>query len=430
MIIRRFAGVSIACTAALTLVSVSAFAQTNPGVSVIGRYNGGDKLRVMVEATRGANSDSVSAILSRDLDFSDRFIMVPSPTGPVASGPLNYALYTQLGVNVLLQASVSPTGAVHVDMHNVDAKVAEQKGDFTLPSAALGKDWRMAMHGVSDAVEEWMTGQKGIAQTRIAYVRDSRVWIVDSDGANPTAVTPRGMSPNWAPNGRQLVYAVLDADMSPIMVTDLATGAQRTLTNNRATQYQDYGPVVTPDGRSVVFTRSGPNGAEVYMMPLSGGSAQRLTSTNGQDSGQPTVSPDGRKFAFASTRTGNNAVYVADIDGTDVQRLSPGGFGEKTHNTPDWSPDGKSVAYTSGIGGSQQIMVVDVRSGSARQITDVSRNDDPSWAPDSRHVVFTSLRGGTQQIWVADTQSGRARQLTRGSGARLSAWSPRLSGTP
>ncbi|MBC8089906.1 MAG: PD40 domain-containing protein [Phycisphaerae bacterium] len=417
----------------LRVSALSASAQQPPpvsGLTLVGKFGGTEKLKIIVDPVKGANGDSIATIISRDLDYSDRFLVLSTSNAPASNGPLNYALFTQLGVQGVIEASVMPSGWLRVELHDVNNKMLLQKGDFPLPGSALGKDWRMALHGVSDSIEEWLIGQRGIAQTRIAYVRDGRVWVVDSDGANPTAVTPRGISPNWTPNGRALVYNIVDADVSPIMLTDLATGAQRALTNMRSSVGQDYGAVVTPDGRSVVFTRSAPQGAELYSMPLTGGAAQRLTSSRGKDSGQPAVSPDGRRMAFGSTRAGNNDIYVADIDGANVELLTPGGAGEKTHNTPDWSPDGKFVAYTSGIGGTQQIMLVSVRDQTTRQITDQSRNDDPSWAPDSRHIVLTSLRTGTSQIWVVDTQSGKARQLTRGSAARLSAWSPRLSGTP
>jgi len=423
-----YAGFALLCINAVT-----ASAQQTPpfqGVTLVGKYGGTEKLKIIVDPVKGANGDSIATILSRDLDFSDRFIVMSTSSAPVSNGPLNYALFSQLGVQGVVEASLTPSGWLHVELHDVNNKMLLQKGDFPLPGSALGKDWRMAMHGVSDSIEEWILGQRGIAQTKIAFHRDGRLWIVDSDGANVTAVAPKGMTPKWTPNGRALVYSILDGDASPIMLVDLATGAQKALTGGRSTQSQDFAPTVSPDGRDVFFARNTPSGSEIYRMPLTGGTATRLTATRGRDSGSPTVSPDGNRFAFASSRAGNNDVYVADADGTNVELLTPGGTGERQHDSPDWSPDGKMVAYQVGLGGSQQVMVIGVRDQTARIVTDAGRNDDPSWAPDSRHIVVTSTRAGNAQLWVIDTQSGKARQLTRGSVARGSSWSPRLTGTP
>ena len=50
------------------------------------------------------------------------------------------------------------------------------------------RDWRFALHGVSDEIEQWVFGKRGIAQTRIAYVVNGELKIVDTDGAETRAV--------------------------------------------------------------------------------------------------------------------------------------------------------------------------------------------------------------------------------------------------
>jgi hypothetical protein len=74
---------------------------------------------------------------------------------------------------------------------------------------------------------------------------------VDSDGANVSAVTPSGMSPQWLPSGRGIVYHVLDGVRNPIMYTDLVTGAQRTLASAAGVEHTSA--AVAPDGRTVAF---------------------------------------------------------------------------------------------------------------------------------------------------------------------------------
>ena len=67
------------------------------------------------------------------------------------------------------------------------------RADSTARVAAADNE-RMSVHHVSDEVESWITGKRGIASTRIAYVHNGLIRVVDSDGENDRAVTRRGFS--------------------------------------------------------------------------------------------------------------------------------------------------------------------------------------------------------------------------------------------
>jgi TolB protein len=400
-------------------------AQDAPGVRLGIQNRPGQKPSLLVLPIRGAFGDSIAAMVSRDLDYSDRFTLVPTSTAAEPAGPPNYAVFAKLGVDGIVQATLLPSGWLRVALLDVFKKTVANQKDFPLPTQTGTPSWRMAVHGVSDGIEEWVTSQRGIAQTQIAFERDKKIWLVDSDGANARPVTPAGMSPSWAPSGRALVYSV-NTGRDPLFVTELATGAQRTLT--QPTAAQDLTPSVSPDGRTVAFARVADNGTDLFTMPFSGGSPTRITVGRGSISSQPTFSPDGQRIVFSSDRSGHNEVYICDLDGTNVEALTDGVYGDRNYRTgPDWSPDGRLVAFESLNGGVFQIMTVNLRDKSVRTVTNDGRNGDPSWAPDSRHLVFTSNRSGVRQLWVVDVESGRTRQLTRGSSARLSAWSPRLA---
>ncbi|MEO7520499.1 MAG: hypothetical protein ABIW79_01655 [Gemmatimonas sp.] len=419
-------------TAALTLMfallpgTPTAARAQETGVTLRLEYRPGSKTSLMVLPIRGASGDSVAAILSRDLDFSDRFTIVPSSAATQPNGPLNFPVFSKLAVDGVVQGTLLPSGWLRVALHDVAKSIVVNQKDFPLATGVGDANWRQGVHSISDAIEEWVTGQRGIAATRVAYVRDSRIWTVDSDGANPRAVTSQGMSPQWLPNGRALAYSVNLGVRDPIMITDLSTGAQRTLTS--ANGMQDLAPAVSRDGRTLVFTRVSENGADLHVMPVDGGTPQRITVGRGKGSFQPSFSPDGQRLVFASDRSGRSDVYISDVDGTNVELLTAGSYGERGDRySPDWSPDGRLVAYHGEVGGSIQVMTINLRDQSVKQVTSDGRNEDASWAPDARHLVFTSQRSGTRQLWITDIETGRTRQLTRGSAARLAAWSPRLT---
>jgi TolB protein len=338
---------------------------------------------------------------------------------------LNYALYATIGVAGVVQGTMLPSGNVRVALHNVAAKAVQNTRDFLLVQPLTSPGGRLSVHGVSDAIEEWITGQKGIASTQIAFARDGRIWTVDSDGANVTARTSQGMSPAWTPNGRSLVYSVIDH--RSIFITDLLTGAQRNL-SQAPPSAQDITPSVSPDGRSVIFGRLTGSGADIFTMPIEGGTTTRVTVGRGSGNMGPSYSPGGDRIVFTSDRVGNPEVYISDADGTNSEAITSPTYGEKSHRAEGkWSPDGQKLAYMSRMSDVNQVMTMSLRGMNPKQVTSDGRNEHPSWAPDSRHLVVTSNRSGSRQLWVVDTETGRSRQLTRGSEARLGAWSPRLA---
>ncbi len=417
--------------AALCLaVAARAHAQPGNAVSLGLVYQAGTRPGILVLPARLPQGDSLQAIVQRDLDFGDRVQVLPSVTTvPVAGQPLNYALYATLQAKGVVQFSLAPGGALRVQLHDVTTKRVIGQGDVALPQPALGLEWRSAVHGIADAIEQWATGVRGVAQTRIAFVRDGRVWVVDSDGENARPVADAGLSPAWHPNGRALAYQVFGDAGSRIVVKDLVTGAQRTLRGTMGGL--NMSPAVSPDGRQVIYAHGEANGTDLMMVPWDDGAPRRITVGRGSDNVSPTFSPDGRRVAFTSGRVGHPEVYISDADGTNAELLTAYAFGDQNYRSnPAWSPDGRLIAYQSLTGGQFHITTISLLDRQVRQVTTESRNDDPSWAPDSRHLVFTSRRGGGSQLWVVDVESGRTRQLTRGAEARLSAWSPRLGSTP
>lgn len=421
--------------ALVVLTPLALAAQERPqGVSLTLEYAPGRRIALMVLPVVGPAGDSLKTILERDFDFSDRFQHVPAVAAPEFGAPMNYALLERAGAAGVVQAQLLPSGWLRVLLHDVAGKKVMNQQDFPLPAAVNTDGWRLGVHSIADQVEQWITGEKGIAATRLAYTREGQVWVVDSDGANARAVTPRGLSAAWHPSGRYVVYNVLD-DANGIIrlsISDLVTGAQRSLTNEKGAN--DLTPAISPDGRSVVFSRSVESSAsasDLYLIPFEGGRTSRITVARGSINMAPDWSPDGRRVTFMSDRSGRNEIYITDADGTNVSLLTADAYGERNlRASPNWSPDGRSIAYSSRIGSSQQILSINLRDRAVRQVTSDGRNDNPSWAPDGRHLVFSSTRGGTEQLWVVDTESGRMRQVTRGSSARLAAWSPRLAITP
>ena len=411
---------------------------TTRGVRIGLTYSPGVKPGVMVLPATWLNGDSIRAIVERDLDFSDRVTIIPSvdSAGTLSRTPMNYALLGRLGAAALVQLAPTPSG-VRVIVHDVAKTRVLEQSDFRLPLSPTTPEWRLAVHGVADEVERWITGVRGIAATRIVYVRDKQIRIVDSDGANDrvlaggaTACSFTCTSPAWHPNGRYVAYTVMTETGTRLAVRDITTGAVRWAS---ATPYSiAITPAFSRDGSLLAYAYGTENGTDIHVVPaMGGGQSRRVTIGRGSENINPTFSPDGRKISFVSGRLGHPEVYITDADGTNVELLTQANVGEQAYRTsPDWSPDGRTIAYHAQIGGVFQIFTIGLRERVPRQLTSDASNEDPWWAPDSRHIIFTSTRSGVQQLFVMDVESGRVRQLTRGGGSRLGSWSPHLGSSP
>ena len=422
---------SLAVTLAVLSLAAPVAAQdttATQGVRLSLVYTPGSKPGVVVLPVSGSAGDSVRAILQRDLEYGDRINVVRlsaediPPVGGVAKP--NYPLFVRLGAAAILEVVPNSFG-IQVSVHNAARGVVERTKAFTLTGAANSADWRLALHAVSDEVEQWITGVRGIAATRILYVSAGRVWQVDSDGENARSITGAvsAMSPVWHPKGSHLAYMTLGDAGSRIVIHEVG-GATRALATTPGGL--NTTPAFSPDGNTLVYAHGAEVGTDLYAANAFGQEpARRITVGRGSDNTQPTFAPDGRRIAFTSSRLGHPEVYISDADGTNAELLTEG-FGDQAYRAnPDWSPDGRLIAFESQSAGRLQIMTIGLRDRAPKRHTSEGVNEQPAWAPDSRHLVFTSTRGGTKQLWVLDVESSTVRQLTRApAGARFGAWSP------
>jgi len=106
----------------------------------------------------------------------------------------------------------------------------------------------------------------------------------------------------------------------------------------------------SPDGRWIVASVSEPaydeeqKRSDLWIVPVDGSvPPRRLTAGKGSE-GDPAWSQDSRRLAFAAKREGDDAaqVYVIDLGGGEAQRVTnwPGGA-----KSPRFSPDGRSILF-------------------------------------------------------------------------------------
>jgi tricorn protease len=208
-------------------------------------------------------------------------------------------------------------------------------------------------------------------------------------------------------------------------------------------------------------------GGDIWIVPKTGGTANRLTSSTGEE-GYPRFSPDGKMLAFSATYDGNADVYSMPVTGGVPIRLSwhasadrvidwhsdgkrilfasgresgttrfsqlylvstKGGLAEKLPipygELASFSPDGNSIAYVTKItenypfkrirsGLASDVYIFDLKKQTADNITKSDATEGkPVWVKNKVYYVSDAGVNGRRNIWVFDTDKKTKEQLTR-----------------
>ena len=206
-------------------------------------------------------------------------------------------------------------------------------------------------------------------------------------------------------------------------------GLDLTLENIFGPRGRAGGSVISPDGRHVAVSATGPQGSGIYLVATA--PAAPTTGSLWVEGGSPSWFPDSDGIVF---RRGGDLWRMA-VGGTEAVRLTAD---EHDERAPRVSPDGSQVAFYSGRSGHQDIWVVSAEGsdGAAaadpRQVTfDAFAPDDfrwaPAWSPDSRRIAYVSNAADYwhDDVWVVDVETLEHRQVSRGLMASTEpTWSP------
>ena len=169
---------------------------------------------------------------------------------------------------------------------------------------------------------------------------------------------------------------------------------------------------VSPDGQRVVFDLLG----DLYVMPITGGQATRLTHGLAHDMA-PRFSPDGKTIVFVSDQSGDDNLWTVTADGKTTRQVTTGV--ETTYFSPDFTPDGQYiVASRAGfVTGLEKIWMYHVKGGRGLEMVGGSPNLrflGPAFGNDPRYVWFSQRNGSwtynailpQYQLAVYDRETG------------------------
>lgn len=372
------------------------------------------------------------SILVNDLEFSTILEVLPPAFLPfeareVRLGDEQKVLpsLNQLQVQAMVAADLKKQGKELVlegRVYNVS------RGTFLGGKRYFGdaKALRSMVHRLADEVVFWLTGERGVASTRIAYATAEKgtteLYLMDYDGHNSVLATGNrsiNLSPRFSPDGKLLAYTSYRDGNPDLYLLNLETGRRKKVS---ALPGLNISPAWAPGGGWLALSLSKDGGTNLYLMRPSGGGLRRLTNGLGI-SVSPSFSPNGRQIAFTSDRGGSPQIYVMEIEGTNLRRLT---FSGNYNASPRWSPRGDKIAFVSDMeGGNFQVYLMNPDGSGVQQMTTRGSNEDPAWSPDGRHLVYSSNRSGTKDVYVMHADGSGQKQLTRNARNNFAPdWSP------
>jgi TolB protein len=303
--------------------------------------------------------------------------------------------------------------------------------DVASGQAILAKRYRGALpvarrigHTFADEVILFLTGQRGISLSSIAFTSDrtgqKEIWVMDYDGQNQRRITGHrstSMSPSWSPDGESLAYTSFFNGPPGIYLAELASGRKRPIVSSGSLNTT---PTFSADGQRVAFARSVDGNVEIFSTDRGGSKLRRLTHSGAIDT-TPSWSPTSGQIAFTSGRAGNPHIYLMDDEGSNQRRLT---FEGDYNDGAAWNPTGDLIAYASRRGGRFQIAVTNVVTLGTQVVTSgAGENESPTFSPDGRKIVFVSRRTGKKQLYVMDLDGGKVRPLTTEGNNDMPDWS-------
>lgn len=440
---RRFIGTLILIACVLALAAPWTAPPPSHGHSIDVYINitggGGKKLNIAIPdfaviagTDAGRTATMLASVAGTDLTFSGLFTVVAAtgsiPANNAEALKKSWTDFAAAGAHAGVHGLLAFRGPrLEAEMRLYDLTTPEFRMIASKKFDVATEQPRRLAHKIADEIVLQFTGERGIADTKLAYVTGGRgtkeIQIADYDGADVRAITRNGslnLMPVWSPDSRSLAFTSFKGGYPDLYRTfPFERRPDQTLA---AFTGINSSPSFSPDGRSVAMTLSKDGNPEIYVLTLATGAFRRLTRHPGIDT-EPTWAPTGRDIAFISDRQGAPHLFVMDAEGGSVRQLTSAGF----HTQPRWSPKGDTIVYTMRTG-AHDLWAINPDGSNARRLTSGGGdNQGATWAPNGRHIAFQSSRLGSWQIFSMLVDGSEQAPITRGPGDFTSpSWSPRL----
>lgn len=352
----------------------------------------------------------------------------PDSTAPAGGGDAAYTLLTSRP-GLELDPSLSPDGASVA--YAMTTGAPDQASAIVVQSAQPAPPRRLTSPpaGFSDQLPRWSPDGRQVMFARLDATGGCELRLLPATGGMERVVgrcdRMSGGRYDWLPDGSGIV-AGIRAERSgapaPLSILRLDSGRWEPMAYPIAAGNVDFDPRFSPDGKRLAFRRNLTR-SDIWMMPARGGPATRVTRTRPRIRGWDWA-PDGRSLLLG---LGNGAPRLVRL------RLADG-HGELVGRIPAASIDvaahGRNMVFA--VDDSRTVMYrypLPLREASTPQPLFPSTGTDvlPAPSPDGSMVAFYSDRSREMHLWIGEPEGPDRLRMIDGfvpAGMHPPQWSP------
>ena len=341
--------------------------------------------------------------------------------------------------------------------------------DIFVKLIGAGSKQLLVSNPAENVLPAWSPDGRYIAFARVS-VDECGLYIIPARGGTERKLASvnfcldwwiRNLS--WSPDSKFIAFSDKDSstDFSRIYLLSVDSRQIQELTDGPDLKLSDTFCAISPDGKKLAFVRGNETSTDIYVIPMTGGEADRLTSDDTEIGGL-CWTKDGREIVFSSDRGGSrSSLWRLSADGGEPRRVEVGGddiaapivanqgnllacvrwaydeniwrleisgsnnqkialskfiYSTQFEENAKYSPDGKKIAYQSDKSGSQQIWICDSNGENHILLThseSIATAWDPNWSPDGRIITYVGDFDGQNEIFTISVEGGSPLQITK-----------------
>jgi len=214
-----------------------------------------------------------------------------------------------------------------------------------------------------------------------------------------------------SPDGTRIAFYWDISDMSNLYVMPVGGGWASRLTFDRSPVafWSDGVPQWSPNSQWIAYTNHG----HVWIIPASGGKPYKVSHLM-IGAGAPRWLPDSNHLLINASVKERARLILTDRTGNSLRTISSG-LGHDYNASI--SPNGQQMAYVHqpmDDFNRSDIWIGDIKTGETHPVTATPNlhNSNPKWSPDGTKIAFISERTGFHQLFLIDVDTMQEHQLT------------------
>ncbi len=174
------------------------------------------------------------------------------------------------------------------------------------------------------------------------------------------------------------------------------------------------------DGQNLMVSADRRGSIELWKVPLEPGREPAPVAVSDTAPGELAVSKTGQRLVFTHYSF-NTDIWRADLRSAHLQDAAPLIASTMQEIRPAYSSDATRIAFESNRTGNEELWTSNSDGSQLFQLTSLGNSyaGSPRWSPDDRQIAFDGDAAGKWDVYIIPSQGGKPVRFTQGSGSSM-----------